>query len=93
MWVLPVYQYRHEWQVRHQQLLDFQSAIKPVLQSDPKFQFVYCGQYTGGRRGCLGGFVDSTNDLERMQVIYSMMISNHPARVEFRVKIDKHILN
>jgi len=93
LWILPTRQNPNDWHLQHQQFLDFQSAVRPIIQSDPKFENVYCGLYTGGRRGCLGGFVDSTNDLERIRQIYSMMLSNHPARVEFSVKIEEHIFN
>jgi hypothetical protein len=93
IWILPIYQLRHDWNVRHQRLLDFQAAIRQILQSNPKFEYVYCGQYTGGKSGCVGGFVDSTNDLEKIREIYSMTLSNHSARVDFLVKIDEHIFN
>jgi len=89
----PNYQYRQEWQLRHQKILDFQSAIQPLLQSNPKFEFVSVGVNTGGRSGSLAGLVDSTNDLEKLRTIYSTTLSNHPARVNFHVKIDEHLFN
>jgi hypothetical protein len=89
IWMIPDYRYGREWHLRHQQLLDFQSAIKPILQSDPNFRFVSMGANTGGRSGFLGGFVGSTNDLEKLRTVYSITLSNHPARVAFHVKIDE----
>ena len=89
MFWLPEYQSRQRNFLRHQRFNEFASAIRPILKSDKKFENVFFGQYTGGGRGALDGFVASTNDLEYLRQIYANTLSNHPAGVGFYVKVSE----
>jgi len=89
MYYFSEHQYRQKKQLLHQRFIEFDSAIRPVLRSDQRFEKVYLGEYTGGGRGALGGFVDSTNDLENLRQIYVNTLSNHSAAVGFYVKVSE----
>ena len=91
LYALPEFQFRQRSHLRHQNFVAFDDAIRPVLRSDPKFKSVFLGEYTGGGRGALGGFVVSTNDLENLREIFNQTLTNHPAAVGFQVKVDEKL--
>jgi hypothetical protein len=93
MFALPEWQFRQKLHRRHQRFEEFDAAIKTILRSDPRFESVFLGEYTGGGRGALLGFVASTNDLEALREIYSRTLTNHSAAVGFTVKVDEKLLH
>src|SRR4051794_14994329 len=68
---------------RHERYGQFVEAIRPLVNSDPRFQNIGFPEYTGGGRGALIGLVGSTNDLEALRKIYFETLSDHPAMVGF----------